>query len=149
MISVCSDAFFRPSQHPADVYTHLGVLVNTIDPSAIDRPTTVPVPAVSTFPFLGKTAWDLWNFAQQKIKPPIFNRALAILDNRTVEDRATCLLVTTWENPPKGQESQLLKVRSDFYSALSALNAKNLGIGGDEHFRGGVDGVVRRGDGRA
>ena len=55
--------------------------------------------------------------------------------------------MTTWENPPEGQEGRLLKVRSDFYSALSVLNVKNLGIGGDEHFRGGADGVVRRGGG--
>ena len=103
----------------------------------------MPVPPQSAFPFLGKTAEEIWEFAQQNLKPPIFNRALAILDNRTVEDRSTCLLVTTWENPPDDQQRQLLKVRSDFYSALSVLSVKNLGIGGDEHFRAGADGVVR------
>lgn len=117
-----------------------------MDPSTIDSPTTVPVPAQSVFPFLGKTAEEIWDFAQQQLKPPIFNGALAILDSRTVHDKSTCLLVTTWENPPDGQEGQLLKVRSDFYSALSVLNVKNLGVGGDEHFRGGADGVVRRDD---
>ena len=62
-----------------------------------------------------------------------------------MEDK-TCLLVTQWENPPQGQEGQLLKARSDFRSALVILNVKNLGIGGDEHFRAGADGIVQLGE---
>lgn len=91
---------------------------------------------------MGKTPEEIWDFAQRNVRAPIFNRALAILDGRTCEDKATCLLVTQWENPPKGQEGQLLKVRSDFRSALVILNVKNLGIGGDEHFQVGVDGIA-------
>jgi len=101
------------------------------------------VPAQTSFPFVDSTAEDIWEFAQQNVKAPIFNRALAILDKQTVEDEKTCLLVTTWENPPQGQEGQLLKARAEFRAALEILNVKNLGIGGDEHFRAGADGIVR------
>ncbi|GAB1317846.1 hypothetical protein MFIFM68171_08056 [Madurella fahalii] len=120
----------------------VGVLINTTDLSTITGPTKPPVPAQTLFPFLNKTPEEIWDFAQRNVRAPIFNRALAILDDRTREDRATCLLVTQWENPPPGREGRLLKVRADFRSALVILNVKNLGIGGDEHFRAGAEGVI-------
>ncbi|KAK4448894.1 hypothetical protein QBC34DRAFT_352097 [Podospora aff. communis PSN243] len=134
----------------------VGVLINTTDPSTITHPTKVPVPPQPSFPFTGKTPEEIWAFAQQHVNPPIFNRALAILDATTVEDGRTCLLVTTWENPPAAAgpgrdgngngEQLLLKARAEFRFALEILNVKNLGIGGDEHFRAGAEGIVRGGE---
>ncbi|KAB5576215.1 hypothetical protein GE09DRAFT_618636 [Coniochaeta sp. 2T2.1] len=124
----------------------VGVLINTVDPSTIDGPTKPPVPAQTAFPFINKTPEEIWQFAQRHLQWPIFNRALAILDDRTVQDRSTCLLVTEWESPPLGQQSTLLKARAEFRSALVILNVKNLGIGGDEHFRAGAEGIVGPGD---
>ena len=128
-MSVC----FPKSQLPSHCSTTgsltlEGVLINTTDLSTITEPTKAPVPPQSSFPFLNKTPEDVREFAQANIKRPIFNGALAILDDRTLEDK-TCLLVTQWENPPQGQQGQLLKVRSDFQSALVILNVKNLAIG--------------------
>lgn len=134
------------SRHIIDIAPPSGVLINTEDIPTITHPTKLPVSAQTSFPFLDKSPEEIWEFARRNVRPPIFNAALAILDRRTREDRSTCLLVTTWENPPRGQEGHLLKVRSDFRSALVVLNMKNLGAGGDEHFRAGADGVVRIGE---
>ncbi|KAK5659957.1 hypothetical protein OQA88_13422 [Cercophora sp. LCS_1] len=56
----------------------VGVLINTHDVSSITRPTKVPVPAQTSFPFTDKSPEDIWEFSQQNVHPPIFNRALAI-----------------------------------------------------------------------
>lgn len=63
----------------------------------------------------------------------MYNKALAILDDQTVGDKETCLLVTRRELPKEGQ-SELIRVRSDFKSAIMLLNLRNLAIAGDEHF---------------
>ncbi|KAK0665466.1 hypothetical protein QBC41DRAFT_327800 [Cercophora samala] len=111
--------------------------------NGITRPTNPPIPSPTCYPFKDKTPEEIWEFAQVNLRYPIFNRAIAILDQQTLADRETCLLVTTWEN--QEGNSGLLTVRSDFQSALVILNVKNLGIGGDEHFRDGKDkkGVIR------
>lgn len=75
--------------------------------------------------------------------PPIYNRAIAILDDRTLKDKETCVLVTR-RSMPKEDQSELIIVRSDFKSALMILNMRNLAIAGDEHFeQTGSDGVIR------
>ncbi|KAK4443819.1 hypothetical protein QBC34DRAFT_452330 [Podospora aff. communis PSN243] len=117
--SLLNDCFQKANNAPefaAEGVDDVGVLINTTDISTITSPTKPPQNLG------GKTG--------------IFNRALAVLDERTLRD-GTCLLVTTWENPPReAQEGMLLKVRAEFGHALVVLNVKNLGIGGDEHFRG-------------
>lgn len=124
----------------------LGVLINNEDPTTITHPTKVPVPTQTSFPFAGKAPEEVWEFAQQHIKPPILNRAIVILDERTLQDGDTCLLVTKWENPPPGEEGELLRVRAEFRVALVVANVKNLGIGGDEHFRSGSNGIIASGE---
>ncbi|KAK0614586.1 hypothetical protein B0T14DRAFT_570510 [Immersiella caudata] len=113
----------------------VGVLISATDIPSITQPTKPPVPPQTSFPFLDKTPEEVWDFAQEKLGGRILNRVLAILDEGTLRDK-TCLLVTRWENPPEGEEGQLLKVRSRFVDALVVCNLRNLGIGGDEHFRG-------------
>lgn len=97
-----------------------------------------------SWPFKGKSPDEVWRFAQENIKyPPIYNKALAILDDQTVEDKETCLLVTRRELPKEGQ-SELIRVRSDFKSALMMLNIRNLAIAGDDHFEDtDSEGVIR------
>lgn len=112
--------------------------------STITKPTLPPVPDQSSWPFKNKSAEEIWAFAKQNIKyPPIYNRAVAILDDQTIKDRETCVLVTRRSLPKEGQ-SELIIVRSDFKSALMLLNMRNLAIAGDEHFeQTDSDGVIR------
>lgn len=112
--------------------------------SAITSPTLPPVSDQSSWPFKDKSAEEIWVFAQQNIKyPPIYNRAVAILDDQTIKDKETCVLVTR-RSLPKEDQSELIIVRSDFKSALMILNIRNLAIAGDEHFeQTNSDGVIR------
>lgn len=112
--------------------------------SAITSPTLPPVSDQSSWPFKDKSAEEIWVFAQQNIKyPPIYNRAVLILDDQTIKDKETCVLVTR-RSLPKEDQSELIIVRSDFKSALMILNIRNLAIAGDEHFeQRNSDGVIR------
>jgi hypothetical protein len=112
--------------------------------SSITEPTLPPVSDQESWPFKGKCPEDIWNFAQENIKyPPIYNRALAILDDQTIKDKETCLLVTKRALPKEGQP-ELIIVRSDFTSAMIMLNNRNLAIAGDEHFENTEsDGIIR------
>ncbi|KAK4667831.1 uncharacterized protein QC764_704285 [Podospora pseudoanserina] len=146
------DEFFRAAYSSPEfvnegIHGDIAVLIHDTNTEGITHPTNPPVSKPTSCPFKNKTAEEIWDFAQENLRYPIFNRAIAVLDEQTVVDKETCLLVTTWENPPSEQEngSALLTVRSDFRSALVILNIKNLGIGGDEHFKNGKDakGVIR------
>lgn len=112
--------------------------------SAITKPTLPPVSDQSSWPFKDKSAEEIWGFAKENIKyPPIYNRAIAILDDQTIKDKETCVLVTR-RSLPKEDQSELIIVRSDFKSALMILNIRNLAIAGDEHFaQTDSDGVIR------
>ncbi|KAB5515090.1 hypothetical protein GE09DRAFT_1231537 [Coniochaeta sp. 2T2.1] len=77
------DSFFQTA-YGAPEFVNEGV--DDVDPSTIDSPTKPPVPAQTEFPFLNKTPEEIWEFAQRHLQWPIFNRALAILDDRTVQD---------------------------------------------------------------
>ncbi|KAH7310879.1 hypothetical protein B0I35DRAFT_439833 [Stachybotrys elegans] len=141
--------FFEVGYSPPELVDELGaenvdigVLVNTTDMSTITKPTLPPVSPQSSWPFKGKSPTDIWKFAQESIiYPPIYNKALAILDDQTVKDKETCLLVTRRE---LSKEGELIMVRSDFKSAMILLNIRNLAIAGDEHFENtDSDGVIR------
>ncbi|TKA26586.1 hypothetical protein B0A50_04694 [Salinomyces thailandicus] len=124
---------------------NLGVLVNTTDVSSITTPTRPPVPPPSSYPFKGWTVDQIWDFAKTKLATEqvadIETTALAILDERTLQDQ-TSLLVMHRE-----LEGGLLTVRADFASTLVRLNVVNLGIGGQDHFETpNPDGVIRYGD---
>lgn len=120
------------------------MLINTEDMSAITKPTRPPVPEQSSWPFKDMSAEEIWGFAQQHIKyPPLYNRAVAILDDQTIKDKETCLLVTR-RSLPREDQSNLIVVRSDFKSALMILNMINLAIAGDEHFEQTDSGGVIR-----
>ncbi|KAI9158036.1 hypothetical protein HJFPF1_06022 [Paramyrothecium foliicola] len=143
--------FFEEAYSPSELVDELGaenvdigVLINTDDVSTIAKPTLPPVSNQPSWPFKSKSPDEIWDFAQQNIKyPPIYNKALAILDDQTVKDQETCLLVTQWSLPKEGQP-KLITVRSDFKSALMLLNNRNLAIAGDEHFKQtDSDGVIR------
>lgn len=112
--------------------------------SAITKPTLPPVSEQSSWPFKDKSAEEIWGFTQQNIKyPPIYNRAIVILDDQTVKDKETCVLVTR-RSLPREDQSELIIVRSDFKSALMIVNMRNLAIAGDEHFeQTDAGGVIR------
>lgn len=112
--------------------------------SAIFKPTLPPVSEQTSWPFKNKSAKEIWDFAQQNIKyPPIYNRAVAILDDQTIKDKETCVLVTR-RSLPREDQSELIIVRSDFKSTLMLLNMRNLAIAGDEHFeQTDSDGTIR------
>jgi hypothetical protein len=106
------------------------VLIDSIDMSSITKATRPPVSSPPSWPFVGKSPHEMWEFAQEHVKYPIFNSAFAILDDQTVRDKETCLLVTKRQSP-QSTKLDLITVRSDFKTAMIILNVLNLGIGGD------------------
>ncbi|KAK4202179.1 hypothetical protein QBC40DRAFT_322431 [Triangularia verruculosa] len=146
---VVLDEFFATACGAPDfvsegIHGDVAVLINDIKTHSIAQPTNPPVTQPSSYPFEGQTPQEIWQYAQACLRYPVLNRAIAILDDQTLLDKETCLLVTRSEHEQE-DGSRLLTVRSDFESALVILNVKNLGIGGDEHFTSGrgKDGVIR------
>lgn len=84
----------------------------------------------------------MWDFARTQLgKDEIHNRALAILDERTLQDQTSLLVM---QHRTSDETNELLTVRADFASSLVCLQVVNLGIGGEEHFHtSDPDGVIR------
>jgi len=94
------------------------------------------------YPFLKWTQDELVKFAAKfdREKTGIVDTEFVILDEQTLKDK-TVVLVT----PSEIEDGVTLAARSDFRSSLVTLNAKSIGVGGDEPWEEAAEGggVIR------
>ncbi len=121
----------------------VGVLITTRDVASITKATSPPVPAFQS-PFLGASVDEIRQFARDHLGGGRISDAnIVLLDQKTVEDSSTCLLITSkdWPQVP----GDFRTVRSDFASSLATLNNIEFGCAGEEYLDDSMaqDGVVR------
>ncbi|KAI4665728.1 uncharacterized protein J4E78_003193 [Alternaria triticimaculans] len=102
------------------------------------------VPKDLSYPFLGWKLDDLVEFAWQfdGAEQGIVGTEFVIMDDQTLEDK-TVVLVTPSEGYDDVETAPRLTARSDFRSSVITLNAKSIGVGGDEPWEEAAEDVGR------